>query len=847
MRYRGLFLFFVLFILFILPCDAGTCFSESDCPQCTIVGMRLVKSRVSPSSFIQGSVYPSEFLDCLYESDKEKTAVTGLPNLYDSMEVKVACYSDPAIATQWYNYEKGTGEKPEKTDPSQEYRSAYAGKTRCVQGFVYQKPGETTVYTSRGCGANYSVNGRYLISFSPETRYSYPEGNEPKDVRDRLLASDQEYMDCFAGFNPKPAPATGEKTLHGTITATTENGVVYPLKHAKLTLSETTPEGKLVKLQGVTTDENGGYEFGVMLEKGKQYEIDVEMTYSDKNDYFSIYATSPDSDDNIFAFPHVFTYRDESDLAQDIDLDTIWSLLSSGKNPYGIMYVQFAEALEFYKDYLKEDIHLNLPLKIVAFADQDIFGNDVSEKKAEYVFLKDQGISHIYISRKESIAESELTPINREYHEFSHYMMTNLYGGWPANVVKSDIKSLNHDGYVNPSTTDSWEEGFAQFMSTIIAEHYGYANYGVDGIFGSLDLNWKPWESQGYAEEFAIGGILWDLYDSPETGLAAIRSNRAYLQKILNSPDLTADQRTVLESHVERLDWEEQTRNYAIGKDDSSSLSFGQIWAILKANHPDFTSVYDALVQQYPDKKGDIDDIFEKHGFWKDTNTGNARYDPREPYRDSNRNGTFDKGEYFIDMPSGFGSGDNIPSFDPGTETLGTASNYQRPLRRTTRKMPGYFVKVNNAVPFYTYRMELPDSSGHSYSVTVRNDDGLIYIQVPPESGAKITVTADGVTTGNPLVFTSGQFNENYMASVQQGYYTSHDFKVSGPVPTPPVIPDFSKGSPAGKQSAGFFSAKGPLYDLFIGHSTGRAPVIIPVIIAIISLVIVIYVLKKEW
>jgi hypothetical protein len=159
--------------------------------------------------------------------------------------------------------------------------------------------------------------------------------------------------------------------------------------------------------------------------------------------------------------------------------------------------------------------------------------------------------------------------------------------------------------------------------------------------------------------------------------------------------------------------------------------------------------------------------------------------------------------------------------------------------------MPGYFVKVNNAVPFYTYRMEFPDGSGHSYLVTVRNDDGLIYIQVPPESGAKITVTADGVTTGNPLVFTSGQFNENYMASVQQGYYTSHDFKVSGPIPTPPVIPDLSKGGPAGKQNAGLFSIKGPLFDTLFGRTTGHAPIIVPAIIAVICITIIAYVLKK--
>jgi hypothetical protein len=655
----------------------------------------------------------------------------------------------------------------------------------------------------------------------------------------RMEAADS----CVRGIVGPPQPVPGvQKTLHGNITATIENNIAYPLKHGRLTLQEVNPDGSLKNLQETTTDENGGYEFGGTFEKGKTYVISIELTYSGDKDYFTLYLTSAESDENKIRFPDDFTYTSDSDLEKDINLDTLWSQMGvsmggSGRNPYGIMYVQFAEALEFYKDYLREDIHLNLPLRIVTFADNDILGRDISSVKAEYLYIGDQGISHIYISREESIAESELAPVNREYHEFSHYMMTNLYGGWPADVVKSDIKSLNHDGYVNPSTRDSWQEGFAHFMSTIIAEHYGYANYGVDGIFGSLELNWKPWESQGYAEEFAIGGILWDLYDSPETALAAIRSNRAYYQKMRNSPDLTTAQKTFLESHLERLSMEERTGNYQVGHDDFSELSFNQIWAVMRSKHPDFTSVYDALVKQYPDKKGDIDEIFEKHGFWKDNESGNGMYDPREPYRDTNRNGTFDQGEYFIDMPSGFGASENIPSFNLGTDTLGTASNYQRPWRRTAQKMPGYFVKVNNAVPFYTYRMEFPDGSGHSYSVTVRNDDGLIYIQVPPGSGAKITVTADGVTTGNPLVFTSGQFNENFMASVQQGYYTSHDFKVSGPIPTPPVIPDLSKGGPAGKQNAGFPDLLSP---------TSRIPLIVSVPVAIAGLLVLGYVLKKE-
>jgi hypothetical protein len=82
---------------------------------------------------------------------------------------------------------------------------------------------------------------------------------------------------------------------------------------------------------------------------------------------------------------------------------------------------------------------------------------------------------------------------------------------------------------------------------------------------------------------------------------------------------------------------------------------------------------------------------------------------------------------------------------------------------------------------------------------------------------------------------------------VQQGYYVSHDFRISGPVPTTAPMPDFGQGGMGGSGgAAGLFSSKGPLYDLFLGRTTGRAPLFIPAVIAIISIAIIAYVLKKE-
>jgi len=103
------------------------------------------------------------------------------------------------------------------------------------------------------------------------------------------------------------------------------------------------------------------------------------------------------------------------------------------------------------------------------------------------------------------------------YHEFSHYVMHTMYG----DVYDQIVKEKNHGGFANPSTSDSWAEGFAAFMPTQIAEHVDYywatkpsqrnpANYPPAG---SLDIDYKAWEMEGKAEEYAIAGVLWDMVD----------------------------------------------------------------------------------------------------------------------------------------------------------------------------------------------------------------------------------------------------------------------------------------------------------------------------------------------
>lgn len=844
MRFRGLLLILVISFLCLAPVSAGTCFAESDCPKCTIDGMKMVSSKVTTGGLI-GEKYPIENLACNYESEKVKTENPHMPDLYDSMEVHVACYNDAATASQWYNWEMGTGEKPVPFDPAQESRSElYVGKIRCIAGLgPYKKTGSSTYYASMGCTPNYTVNGQYLTTFRPHTYYTYQEGNEPKDLRNKLLAWDQKYIDCFAGFSPKPAPAAGEKTLHGTVIATHHPyGTPQPLKYAEVDLMV---DGKPAQI--TRTDAEGSYNFSVSLQKGKEYQIDVVLVYATPEKYYFEIRNAGGKEitgrdqGKIVEFSHSFTYSGDADLEQDIDLENLDPDLSTEKlrelgvtgtdlypvNPEGLMYVQMTEVLEYYRNVLNEDPRHGLPVVVYMWA------NDPSA-----YYLYNSGI--IVIGQRVSNLGLYHKTLPRQrhtvFHEFSHYMMEDIYGKMPERVSDNNALEINHGGYTNPRTSDSWIEGFAEFMPVVISDFYGHNQCGIFSDRENLDADntqaWGVWN----AEEYAAAEVLWDLYDNPEQMKACDYRMRTELQKISASPATDDATKNTYARIIAASQARENSRGYI--DDDPGSIPWAGLWAVIRTYHPDVASVYAALATKYPAQKGYIDSLFVGHGFFRNTGEGDKVYTFGEPFRDTNNNRIRETGEYFVDLPANRTFRDGFP--------IGSASNYQRPQRRSTMDIPGHYIRVNNAVPFYTYMVEYPGTGYLPYLSTVENVDGSIYVQVPPNPDAKITVSANGVTTGNPLVFTSEEFDNQYENSLKQGYYVSHDFRISGPIPTVPGRSGPSGSGLSGSKGTDFFTAKGPLYDLVSGHAESRVPLIVSIPIIIAVLLVLVYVLKKK-
>jgi hypothetical protein len=806
----GLF-FLLLFCIALVPAgSASSCgLEENACPVCPAGGLALNDSSAFDNNYADNLETDGSFarLTCNY----------GAPLSLDTVTMVIDCFKDPNVAEGWLQYNR----KPPATKHSNSHRvSGISGWTYAAK-YAY-------------ADWDYAVSGRYeaeIKSISP-----YDTAGEQNKASARNIGRINQFKTCFASFRPGSVPVTAQQELKGTIYATSyPTGVPQPLKFARVTLLE---EGK--KVLGATTDADGKYTFAYAFGKGKNYRLEIGLAYTrgDK-EYFTLYYGEPVESKKVI-FRHDFTYAGDADLKQDVNLDDLWKKRSDTVNPFGIMYIHFTEAYEFYADYLKEEVHLHLPLKIV------LFSTDPAIVKDRARYDSDGVESFIHISPRDSIPESELRPTS-EYHEFSHYMMANSWGREPASLVTGQGDEVNHGGFINPSTTDSWAEGVAHFMAGAIAERtqvaataFGESVEPCDGAsyYGVLEDNYDAWDNAGKAEEAAVAGTLWDLYDSAGQKQTCEQQKVAFFKSTASRTEISETNRTLFLQAAAVIPVLEQRYGYkddsSGGYEDEAHLTLPQIWAVLHTYHPDLYSFYEGLTRQYPGSRQQINDVFLMHGFWKETGTGNGKYDPEEPFRDANGNGAFDTGEYYIDLA------ENLAN-SPG-EAIGTAADANRSWRRTTVQLPGQFVKVNNNAPYYSYTVEYPGTKRWPHTNYAFNSNGLIFVPLPPDPRAQVTVKAIGVTTGNPLVFTSQQFQDSHATAVKQGYYVSHDFQLKGPIPPQPEIPAMGSMGGTGDLLSIILKPDGPL----AGHGDRTVPFLAWILILCGGAGALGYLLKKK-
>ena len=98
-------------------------------------------------------------------------------------------------------------------------------------------------------------------------------------------------------------------------------------------------------------------------------------------------------------------------------------------------------------------------------------------------------------------------PDNREWHEFGHHFMADAFG----NLLPVDGPRVNHDGYKNTTTSDSWIEGFAEFSRcSSIAKSSRTARHPTSTIGRARLRTWKPTGSVGvFATRRVLRNLPW--------------------------------------------------------------------------------------------------------------------------------------------------------------------------------------------------------------------------------------------------------------------------------------------------------------------------------------------------
>jgi len=301
--------------------------TKADCPACPAGGLALTSAGVNDDL---------TYLTCDYGNLESGNTVT----------ININCYQDAGVAQKSYQYYKTLDD-------------AAIGSHVVTASFNSGKDPKIAARTwkEQYLDWDFALTGKYMAtikSYTP-TRYKIPSDSiTEKEASAINVKRIQQFTGCFASFSPGGVPAPQQQKLTGTIIATDiPYGKPRPLKYALV--SYIRDDGKIDR---TNTNDKGEYSFDTLLLPGKQYTINITLTYAQDKDYFTLGLYKDDSGKNPLldeetddfepiVFSHRFTYRTDADLKQDLNLDDFWRQTGKpGNNPFGIMYIHHQEVLE---------------------------------------------------------------------------------------------------------------------------------------------------------------------------------------------------------------------------------------------------------------------------------------------------------------------------------------------------------------------------------------------------------------------------------------------------------------------------------------------------------------------
>jgi hypothetical protein len=429
-----------------------------------------------------------------------------------------------------------------------------------------------------------------------------------------------------------------------------------------------------------------------------------------------------------------------------------------------------------------------------------------------------------------SLLSSKKWPDNREYHEFGHHFLADSFG----NKAPGFAGNTNHAGYYrNPSSSDSWTEGWAEFFSTMVAKHIDEESMPELYLtWYNMELDYRPWLAEGQAEELAIAGVLLDLEDGPED----------YARGRV-PPDLTVDwydtytdpalgtmlvgeavNRSKPEFGFGR--YSEQTMVAAEFRRGGSVVYTGWaitmpwdlpgeggrgFFAIIVPQDIEWDSVDVTAFEGRPGDVGTDDDPVnltveevwktivvytsvhpESNGYLFDTADLYDAFSTEFGGRDTDRNGMDDIDQIFI-AHGLFADRDGDRSFH--SETPGMTDHPARGAyaefipRRDAPPLPGTLMTVDTGSvdAQVVVQIVLPNSESYSY-ITTPDDDGKVHVNVPPD-GQGGSVILGVVAPGYEPAIAGSIDVETFWADVdEQGDAAAPTFAVT-------LVPERTGGS----------------------------------------------------
>jgi hypothetical protein len=251
----------------------------------------------------------------------------------------------------------------------------------------------------------------------------------------------------------------------------------------------------------------------------------------------------------------------------------------------------------------------------------------------------------INIDQADSGIHSNNRPHNREWHEFGHFLHDSLMG------LQLHPGDLNHEGYRNPTSHDSFAEGFAEFTSLLMAKMMQSRNTCCDeyagipnGIYrwagGATDIenDRNHHARNGQYGYFDASGNLVPVPIENTRVNAAGRITDAHGHAIImyRSEEEFAVAALLLDL-VDNAGWYDRVTPDVVihGRDDDgfSLPNWRDIFCLVQKEQPDtMKDLYDSLMQKFQGNQNalqKINAIFVNQGFFEDRN-GNGRRDAGE-------------------------------------------------------------------------------------------------------------------------------------------------------------------------------------------------------------------------